>query len=102
MDNTKNKLVTIVKTMKMKNALNKNIKNKKYFFDKLKNIKDAKKKIEISNSFNHNYIPNSKNKSEEYTDTFDLKSNPTLYIDNNTIEIKNKNKSRKKYKRNRK
>ena len=95
MDNTKNKLVTIVKTMKMKNALNKNIKNKKYFFDKLKNIKDAKKKIEISNSFNHNYIPNSKNKSEEYTDTFDLKSNFTLYIDNNTIEIKNKNKSRK-------
>ena len=97
MDNTKNKLVTILKATKMKNALNKNTKNKKYFFDKLKNIKASKKILSISNSFNHNYLTNVINKLEEYTDTLDLKNKfgTELYIDNNVIEIRNKNKLKK-------
>ena len=97
MDNTKNKLVTIIKTNKMKNALNRNIKNKKYFFDKLKNIKTAKKILSISNSFNHNYLSNVINKLEEYTDTVDLKNKygNELYIDNNALEIRKKNNLKK-------
>ena len=81
----------------MKNALNRNIKNKKYFFDKLKNIKTAKKILSISNSFNHNYLSNVINKLEEYTDTVDLKNKygNELYIDNNALEIRKKNNVKK-------
>ena len=93
MDNTKNKLITIFKAMKMKNALMKNNKNKKYFLNALKNIKDSKLKSLIkSNTFSHNYLPKDKNTIEEFTETNDLKSNPPskLFIENNIIQIKNK------------
>lgn len=74
MDNTKNKLITIFKAMKMKNALMKNNKNKKYFLNALKNIKDSKLKSLIkSNTFSHNYLPKDKNTIEEFTETNDLK-----------------------------
>ena len=94
MENTKNKLITIIKANKMKNALNKNTRNKKYFFDKLKNIKNAKKILSISNSFNYNYLTNIKYKAETYTDTLDLTNKfiNDLFIDNNAIEIRKKNK----------
>ena len=94
MENTKNKLITIIKANKMKNALNKNTRNKKYFFDKLKNIKNSKKILSISNSFNYNYLTNIKYKAETFTDTLDLTNKfiNDLFIDNNTIEIRKKNK----------
>ena len=98
MDNTKNKLIIIFKAMKMKNALMKNNKNKKYFLNALKNIKETKSKSLIkSNTFSHNYLSKDKNKIEEFTETFDLKSNipsSKLYIENNMIQIKNKKKGK--------
>ena len=97
MDNTKNKLVIIFKGMKMKNALSKNIKNKKYFFDRLKKIKEAKlNSLICSKAFNYNYLPIDKEKTEEYTDTIDLKNNnfAQLYTENNTIQIKHKKKAK--------
>ena len=97
MDNTKNKLVTIIRTMKLKNALNKNTLNKKFFLSQLKQIKNTKKILSISNSYNHNYIANEKYITENYTDTDDLNNNinNNLFIDNNTIEIRNKKNKKK-------
>ena len=99
MDNTKNKLVIIYKTMKMKNALMKNTKNKKEFLNALKNIKNKKLNSLIkSNTFDYNYMPIHKTKTEEYTDTIDLKNkiqNNQLYIEKNIIEIKHKKRIKK-------
>ena len=93
MDNTKNKLITIFKAVKMKNALSKNNKNKKYFLEALKNIKKDKLDLLIrSNTFSHNYLPKDITKKEEFTETFDLKDKnlpSLLYIENNTFQIKN-------------
>ena len=99
MDNTKNKLIIVFKAMKMKNALNKNTKNKKYFLNALKQIKEIKKtklkSIIKTNTFSHNYLPKDKNKQKEYKDSSNLKQNipsSKLYIENNSIEIKYKKK----------
>ena len=99
MDNTKNKLIIVFKAMKMKNALNKNIKNKKYFFNALKHIKEIKDTklnslIKI-NTFSHNYLPNNKENQEKINLKQDIPSSK-LYIENNSIQIKYKKKPKLK------
>ena len=89
LDNTKNKLIKVYKTMKMKNALyNKSLQSKKDFFDKLKKTKLNKKQLYINNTICHNYISNNKkgeNKGQQNI----------LYIENNTLQIRHKNKNKK-------
>ena len=105
MDHTKDKLIKVFKVIKLKNALDKNLKNKKYFMDRLKDIKnqnDKKKLLCIGNAINYNYSP-SNEKKEVSTDTDNLDKlydkvyqkikNPNLNIEqNNNIEIKSNKK----------
>ena len=60
MDQTKNKLIKVFKAIKLKNALGKNLKNKKYFMDRLKEIKKNKSEKNLSsvNAINYNYVNN--------------------------------------------
>ena len=44
MDQTKNKLMQVVRVIKLKNALSKNLYNKKYFIEKLKNLSTVNQK----------------------------------------------------------
>ena len=44
MDQTKNKLIQVFRVIKLKNALSKNLTNKKYFIEQLKNISSANQK----------------------------------------------------------
>ena len=106
LDNTKNKLMEVLKVVKLKNALSKNKLNKKYFMDKLKEIKknkDDKKVLSLGNAININYL-SSKPKIEKFescTDTDyldemldDLKKKKIIIEKNNTIEIIEKNKKK--------
>ena len=105
MDNTKNKLFKVLKAVKLKNALCKNTRNKKYFMDKLKEIKknkDDKKILSFGNAININYLSSKTEKFESCTDTDyldemldDLKKKNITIEKNNNIEIieeKDKNK----------
>ena len=60
MDQTKNKLIKVFKAIKLKNALGKNLKNKQFFFDRLKEIKNNKvdKNLSSVNAINYNYLNN--------------------------------------------
>jgi hypothetical protein len=106
LDNTKNKLMEVLKVVKLKNALGKNTLNKKYFMDKLKEIKknkDDKKVLSLGNAININYL-SSKPKIEKFescTDTDyldemldDLKKKKITIEKNNTIEIIEKDKKK--------
>ena len=106
MDQTKNKLIQVVKVIKLKNALGKNLKNKKDFINKLKDIKKSKDKRNILspvNAINHNYLSKHNIKVEESTDTENLgkrhenayqknKNSPLDIVRNNEIAIVNNEK----------
>ena len=97
MDNTKNKLLEVFKAVKLKNAISKNTQNKKYFMDKLKEIKrnkDDKKILSFGNAININYLSSKTEKFESCTDTDyldemldNLKKQKITIEKNNTIEI---------------
>ena len=97
LDNTKNKLFKVLKAVKLKNALCKNTQNKKYFMDKLKEIKknkDDKKILSYENAININYLSSKIEKFESCTDTDyldemldDLKKKKITIEKNNAIEI---------------
>jgi len=105
MDQTKNKLIKLFKAIKLKNALGKNLKNKKYFIDRLKEIKnqkDKKKILSIGSAIKYNFNQ-TKERKEECTDTENLDkiydkvykkiTNPSFNIEqNNKIEIKSNEK----------
>ena len=109
MDQTKNKLIQVFKIIKLKNALGKNLKNKKIFMDKLKEIKKIKDKKNLLcsvNAINHNYLSKKNKKVEEYTDTDNLdKIYDKIYqkikgthldiVKNKNIEIVNNEKDKK-------
>ena len=91
MEHTKKNLMTVLKVIKLKNALGKNLNNKKYFMDKLKGIKKKDKKILLrpENASNYVYIPKNKEKKEISTNTDKIdegnqkiKKN-NFYIENN-------------------
>ena len=106
MDQTKNKLIQVVKVIKLRNALGKNLKNKKDFINKLKDIKKNKDKRNILspvNAINHNYFSKQNKKVEETTDTENLdtiyenayqkiKNSPLDIVKNNEITIVNNEK----------
>ena len=109
MDQTKNKLIQVVKIIKLRNALGKNLKNKKDFINKLKDIKKNKEKKNIFspvNAINHNYLSKNNKKVEESTDTENLdkiyenanqkiKNVPLDIVKNNEIAIINNEKKLK-------
>ena len=102
MDKTKNKVMNLFRAFKLKNALGKNLKNKKDFISKLKDFKRNKENKQLSfvNAINYNYISKKEQKLEACTDTDNLEEvydkiyqknkNYNLIIEkNNIIELKN-------------
>ena len=70
-DKIKNILFKVLKAVKLKNALCKKTKNKKYFMDQLKEIKknkDDKKILSYGNDININYLSSTIEKFESCTD----------------------------------
>ena len=96
LNQTKNKLMKVIKVIKLKNALGKNLNNKRYFINKLKEIKkikDGRKLLRPANAISFNYISNYIYKKEDNTNTDNLdninqKISNTFYIENtNKIQI---------------
>ena len=100
MEKTKENVIKVFKVIKLKNALGKNLKNKRYFIEKLKelkNINDKKNRLCPVTAITHDFISKKNRKREKGTDVDDLdetnknvikKDDKPLDIDNNNqIEL---------------
>ncbi len=100
MEKTKENVIKVFKVIKLKNALGKNLKNKRDFIEKLKelkNINDKKNKLCPITAITHDFISKKNRKKEKGTDVDDLdetnkevnkKDDKPLDIDNNNqIEL---------------
>ena len=103
MEKTKENVIKVFKVIKLKNALGKNLKNKRYFIEKLKELKNINDKKNILcpvTAITHDFISKKNRKKEKGTDVDDLdetnkevnkKDDKPLDIDNNNQILNQKN-----------